>query len=61
MNVREGGVAVIQRSKHLVDVFTGTGWDNRSLYGYKQGQLTLLKGNPISKEEAAVVLSALAK
>lgn len=57
--VREGAVAVLPRSHSIVDVFTGKGWQNRSLFGYKQGQLHLIKGDPITAEQQSIVVQAM--
>lgn len=57
--VREGAVAVLPRSHSIVDVFTGKGWLNRSLFGYKQGQLHLIRGDQITTEQASVVIQAM--
>lgn len=57
--IREGAVAVLPRSHSIVDVFTGKGWQNRSLFGYKQGQLHLIKGDQITTEQQSVVIEAM--
>lgn len=57
--VREGAVAVLPRSHSIVDVFTGKGWQNRTLFGYKQGQLHLIRGDQITTEQASIVIAAM--
>lgn len=57
--VREGAVAVLPRSHSIVDVFTGKGWGSRSLLGYKQGQLHLIKGEQLTTEQASIVIQAM--
>ena len=34
----------------VVDVFTGTGWSNWSRFLIKDNKITLIKGQPVSKE-----------
>lgn len=57
--IREGDVAVLPRTFSVVDVFTGKGWRNRSLYGYKQGKLYLIRGESLTPEQQSLVIQAM--
>lgn len=57
--IREGQIAVLPRNHTIVDVFVGKGWENRSLLGYKGGELHLIKGEPLTKEQAHTVIAAM--
>ena len=49
--VLEGDVMVLPRTKWIVDVFTGNGWDNYSCFRIYKGTLKLIAGSPVTEAE----------
>jgi hypothetical protein len=47
----EGGIAVFPRNKWVVDVFTGKGWDDHSVFRIYKGTLKLVGGSPVTETE----------
>lgn len=57
--VLDGEVMVLPRTKWIVDVFTGKGWDNYSCFRIYKGSLKLVGGMPITEEEYKILQSYL--
>lgn len=47
----EGPIAVYPRSKWIVDIFTGIGFDNWSCFRVFKGQPKLIGGSPVTEVE----------
>lgn len=46
-----GSVFFKPRSKWIVDVFTGEGWENYSCFRIFRGEPKLIQGTPVTDEE----------
>jgi len=55
----EGDVVVLPRDKNLVDVFTGHGWENWSLFQNTGTYLKLVAGTGVSEEDYAKLMRML--
>ena len=50
--IRESAVVVLPRGHGIIDVFTGKGWDNHSVFKLIKGVPHLIKGfDPLTEEE----------
>lgn len=49
--IKSGDLCVIPVNRHLIDVFTGTGWKNWSRFRLHKRTPLLVAGNGISEED----------